>query len=263
MTMSSSSARRRSSPLPAPPTLGDWLSEAPFRLVLSSGFFGFYAHCGTLLALEEAGHVPAALAGSSAGALVSGAWAAGVAPEALRQELLRLRRQDFWDPGPGLGFLQGKAFRAKLEAILPVARFEQCRAPLSLSVYDVLGRRTRPLAEGPLAPAIHASCAVPLMFQPVWIAGRPLLDGGVLDRAGLWGLPQGERVFLHYLSSRSPWRLAQPEPPSRPGLVSLEIGGLPRVSPFRLDQGQRALEHAYQATRAALATPVTGGRLRI
>ena len=34
-----------------------WLAEAPFTLALGAGFFGFFAHTGVLLALEEAGLV--------------------------------------------------------------------------------------------------------------------------------------------------------------------------------------------------------------
>ena len=30
------------------PTVHDYLSESPFTLVLSAGFFGFYAHAGAL-----------------------------------------------------------------------------------------------------------------------------------------------------------------------------------------------------------------------
>lgn len=239
-------------------TLGDWLAEAPYRLGLSSGFFGFFAHCGVLLALKEAGLLPQAAAGSSAGALVGGAWASGMEPADLREELLSLRRPDFWDPGLGAGLLRGDLFRDRLHAMLPAATFEQCRAPLSLSVFDVLTGRTRTLDSGPLAPAIHASCAVPLMFHPVWIRGRPLLDGGVRDRPGVEGVPAGERILLHHLASKSPWRLHQPRPPQRPDLVTLEIANLPRVSPFRLERGPRALEHALNRTRKALRQPLHG-----
>jgi len=238
------------------PSLRDWLADSPYRLALSSGFFGFYAHCGTLLALEEAGLPPAALAGSSAGALVAGAWAAGLDADALRRELLGLRRPDFWDPGPGAGLLRGRAFRERLEGLLPVATFERCRAPLTVSTFDVLARHTRTLDRGPLAPAIHASCAVPVMFHPVWIRGRPLLDGGVSDRPGVAGIPSDERVLLHHLPSKSPWRLRPPRPPRRPGMVTLEIPGLPRVNPFQMERGHAALAQAYEATRAALDRPV-------
>ena len=63
--------------------LGDWLEEAPFSLAMSSGFFGFFAHAGVLAALDESALIPKQLSGSSAGALVSVAYAAGLAPRDL------------------------------------------------------------------------------------------------------------------------------------------------------------------------------------
>jgi NTE family protein len=53
------------------PPLADLLRHDPFELILSPGFFGFFAHAGVVRALEEAGLVPAAAGGSSAGALWS------------------------------------------------------------------------------------------------------------------------------------------------------------------------------------------------
>lgn len=245
------------------PTLRHWLAQGPFRLTMSSGFFGFYAHCGMLSALEEAGIVPAGAAGSSAGALIAGLWASGLAADAIRTRLLELRRQDFWDPAPGAGLLRGRAFRKILEEMLPVTAFEQCRVPLSVSTFDLMALGTRVLDRGPLAPAIHASCAVPLLFQPVWLDGRPCLDGGVLDRPGLAGVPQGERILLHHLASRSPWRLRPPAVPDRPNLIALIIPDLPRVNPFALDRGQRALEHAHRATLLALDLPIEDQRVTV
>jgi NTE family protein len=243
------------------PLLREWLRERPFALALSSGFFGFFAHAGLVTVLEDEGLLPARLAGSSAGALVSGLWASGVDGPRLSDELHALRREHFWDPAPGLGLLRGGMFRERLEALLPARAFSfsACRAPVAVSVYDTLSRTTRVLASGSLAPALHASCAVPLLFQPVWIEGRPLLDGGIADRPGVLGLVPGERVLHHHLASRSPWRRAggrSMEVPSRPGLVAVVIDGLPRVGPFRLEQGPRAFEAARRAARLALARPV-------
>jgi NTE family protein len=116
------------------PTLRNWLEVGPFSLVMSSGFFGFYAHGGVLAALESQGLVPAAVAGSSAGGLVAGAWAAGLDAETINEALLGLRRTDFWDPGPGLGLLRGALFRRRLERLLPVSTFEACRVPLAARV---------------------------------------------------------------------------------------------------------------------------------
>jgi NTE family protein len=240
----------------APVTLRNWLEARPFSLVMSSGFFGFYAHAGMLAALESQGLRPAAVAGSSAGGLVAGAWAAGLGAEAIAEALLALRRADFWDPAPGLGLLRGTLFRRRLEALLPVATFETCRVPLSLSVFDLRARRTRVLRSGALAPAIHASCAVPLLFHPVSIDGRLLADGGIADRPGLAGVPSGARVLFHHLARRSPWRLRRPAVPRRPGLRALVIDDLPGVTPFHLDRGALALARARRATLAALDRPL-------
>src|SRR5512138_2113145 len=178
-------------------TLRAWLAEAPFTLGLSSGFFGFFAHAGVVSVLEEEGIAPVRVVGSSAGALAGGLWAAGLPAARLREELLALRREHFWDPRPGLGLLRGALFRARLEALLPVRTFEECPRPLAVSAFDVLARRTGVLREGPLARALHASCAVPFLFHPVWIGARAYLDGGVLDRHGLAGLG-GDRPRILY-----------------------------------------------------------------
>lgn len=241
------------------PTLRAWLAEGPFALGMSSGFFGFFAHCGVLTVLEEEGLLPARVAGSSAGALVTGAWAAGVSGERLAEELLRLRREDFWDPAPGLGLLAGRLFRARLQALLPVDDLAKTRVPAAVSVYDVARRRVRVLTSGPIAPALHASCAVPFMFHPVLHAGGVLVDGGVMDRPGLAGLADAERVLFHHLASRSPWRRRGSEAlaiPRRPGLTALVIDALPRVGPFRLHEGARAFDVARREARAALDRPL-------
>jgi NTE family protein len=244
----------------ARPTLREWLREKPFGLGLSSGFFGFFAHTGVLTVLEDGGLLPARLSGSSAGALASGLWAAGLPAVSMRDELLRLRREDFWDPRPGLGLLAGGLFRKHLERVLPIRTFAECRTPLAISVYDVLTRRTRVMDTGPLAPAIHASCAVPLLFHPIWHEGRPLLDGGIIDRPGLDGIPHGERLLYHHLASRSPWRKRQSPSmaiPLRPHMAVLAIPDLPRCGPFRLAEGARAFEVARKAAQEALDRPVT------
>jgi len=248
----------------AAPSLRAWLAEGPFGLALSSGFFGFFAHAGLACALERSGLAPARLSGSSAGALVGGLWAAGLGAERIREVLLGLRREDFWDPRPGLGLLAGRRFEALLGELMPVARFEDCRWKLAVSAFDALALRTRVLDAGPLVPAVRASCSLPLLFQPAWLRARPLWDGGVLDRPGLAGMPAGPRVLHHHLASRSPWRRrGSPalQPPRREGLVSLVIHGLPRAGPGRLHLGRQAMLLAQAAAARALDLPVVDGRV--
>lgn len=233
---------------------------------MSSGFFGFFAHTGMLMALEEEELLPARITGSSAGALIGGLWASGLSASTLADELTILTREDFWDPRIGFGLLRGKRFRQKLAAMLPSDRFESARVPISISVYDVLSRTTRVMSAGAMSRAIHASCAVPFLFHPVWIDGRPYLDGGILDRPGLESVPEGERVFYHHLSSRSPWRRRGSkslEVPKRDSLTALVIDTLPRVGPYKLHVGKDALTHAYNVTKDALSRPIADGVVRV
>jgi NTE family protein len=226
---------------------------------MSSGFFGFFAHAGFLSVIEQERLLPTRICGSSAGALVGGLWAAGLPSERIQEELLALRREHFWDARPGLGLLRGAKFRERLEKLAPVSTFEACRVPLAISVFDIRALRTVVMRSGPLAPAIHASCAVPVLFQPVRIGGRDYLDGGLLDRPGLAGAGEEERVLYHHLASRSPWRRRNSPAlrlPERPGLHAVVLEGIPRLGPFRLGRGREAIQRAAEGTRSALKQPV-------
>ena len=241
------------------PTLRSWLIEEPFSLGLSAGFFGFFAHAGLVQALEAEGLWPARAAGSSAGALVAGLWASGRDAAAIGQILREVRREDFWDPAPGPGLLRGLRLRGLLERHLAARTFADCRFALCVSACDLLRLRTHVLDRGLLVPAVHASCAFPLLFQPVWLDGRPHADGGILDRHGLAGMPAAGRLLYHHLGSRSPWRLPGSralQAPTRRATVTLVIDGLPRLGPFRLEPGPAALERARDATRRALCAPL-------
>lgn len=242
--------------------LGDWLAEKPFALAMSSGFFSFYAHTGMLDALVGAGLRPQLVAGSSAGALVGGAYAAGLDAHVLAERLLRLRREEFWDPSPGAGLLAGKKFDQLLREMLPTTQMRACRLPIRISAFDIARRTTTVLDDHDLAHAIRASCAVPALFHPVWIDRRAYWDGGILDRPGLAGIADGERVLFHHIGSKSPWRLRL-STPKRPGMVTLVIENLPRSGPFRLDAGRRALELARDRMKRALDAKIVDGLVAI
>lgn len=134
---------------------------------------------------------------------------------------------------------------------MPITHFEETRVPTTVSVYDIARRTTRVARHGLLAPAIQASCAVPLLFRPVLLDGRPSYDGGILDRPGIAGLPPRGRVLFHHLASRSPWRFAIPIP-ARDELTAVVLEGLPRVGPFRLPAGAQAFEQARKQMVRAL-----------
>jgi NTE family protein len=253
--------------------LAERLRREPFELILSSGFFGFFAHAGVVAALEELALTPALVGGSSAGALVAGLWGAGLPAATLRDRLFALRRADFWDPDPrfgvggarGLGLLRGDRFEQLLAEALHVVgvrRFADCRIPVRVVAFDVGARRTVTLAAGELVPAIRASCSVPGMFQPAVIERRRLLDGGIADRAGIAAASDGARVLYHHLPTHSPWRRftpAQNRVPARAQLHLLHEPALPRLSPFHLSRGPRAFALAREMVLRSLTAPQPSG----
>jgi NTE family protein len=247
-------------------TLREWLHEEPFALGMSSGFFGFFAHTGVVSVLEDEGLIPSQVAGSSAGALVAGAWASGLDAGDIQKVLFGVSRQDFWDPRPGFGFLRGRLFHGLLEEIFPAHQIHECRVPIALSLFDVMKWKTEVKDSGHLISAVRASCSVPFMFHPVWIDKRPYLDGGVLDRPGISGLPEGTRIFYHHLASRSPWRRKQSpalKVPRRPNMASLVIEELPRVAPHRLEVGPKAFAAGRKTMQEALDRPLVDGIVRL
>ncbi len=240
--------------------LYDWLEEQPFTLSMSSGFFSFFAHAGMLAALVDHGLKPAKLTGSSAGALVGGCYASGCSVDELKAQLFALQRDDFWDPGLGLGLLKGDLFRGQVRNICKVSNIEECPIPFRVSAFNLGLWDTEVIDRGCLTHAIAASCAFPFLFQPVPLNGGRYLDGGIKDRPGLQGTYPGERIFYHHIGSRSPWRRKNSpalQMPQVENMQAITISGLPRVGPNKLQNGVIAFEYSYDQTGELLQQTIT------
>jgi NTE family protein len=245
-------------------THADMLAAEPFTLVLSAGFFGFYAHTGLLCALEQARVLPRRVVGVSAGAIAGGIWAAGVPTASMVELLANMRRDDFWDPswtdlggdddpGTRLGLLRGRKFEVLLRsALADTERIEQCSIPFAAVTHELRTGKPCVHERGPLCTAIRASAALPVMFGPVRIAGRLHADGGISDRPGFSALAPGERVLYHHLPHRSRWpRLSGDEAAERRDTATrkvIVIDDLPRVHPGALERGALVLERAREHT---------------
>ena len=258
-------------------TGADWLAAEPFTLVLSAGFFGFYAHAGLIAALEQAELLPRRVVGSSAGSIAGGVWAAGVPAAGLRELLDGIERKDFWDPswhglrrftrrgrssplpapdpGTPLGLLRGRKLDTLLAGALSgvgVERIEDCAIPFAAVTHELRRARTCVHERGPIRAAIRASAALPVMFGPVRIDGRLHADGGISDRPGFRALAAGERALYHHLEHSSVWpRLSgdeRGEQRSTPARQVIVIEDLPRVHPGALERGALAWSRAREQT---------------
>lgn len=246
------------------PTHAAWLAAEPFTLNLGAGYFGFFAHTGVLMALEEFGLRPRRVVGASAGAIAGGLWGAGLSAAEIADRLEALRRADFWDPGiPVNGLLKGQRFAGILQELLGevgVERFEDAPIPLAMVVHELASNSVRVLETGPLEPAIRASAALPVLFKPVKIGDLRYLDGGITDRAGKTALREGERALYHHLPHGSPWSgvFGKEDDQLQLGADRLTFAcrGLPRVSPFKLKAGPVAMREAREQAVDWLSSPL-------
>jgi NTE family protein len=235
-------------------------------LVFNSCFFGFFAHLGFLRELERAGIEAGAASGSSAGALAAAAVASGLPAERALEMALALRREDFWDPDPllpaalRLGRVRGARFEDLLRRHLPRERIEDCRIPLVISAVSLPFLAPRLLARGPLATAIHASCAVPFLLQPVRFGNELLWDGGVRIEAPLQAVLQRsevKRAIVHVAG----WRANGISPSLRREILQARRSGVevhvartlyPAVDPDHLDRAPAAVAAGAESARRLL-----------
>jgi NTE family protein len=233
-------------------TLEQRLREAPFTLAMSSGFFGFFAHYGLTKALLEKGLKPQRVTGSSAGAILAASWAFDLPEHEIKSVLIELKRSHFWDPALGFGLLKGERLEAMMREIL---RGHQQVLPISISTFEILGRKTKSFEAGDTAKFVRASCAVPVMFHPVKIEGRLYWDGGVLDKLALDSVKPGEKVLVHALPSQGAHQIVEGRrdlAEIRRNYFVISPQSLPAVGPFALEKGPEAIENAYQYAIKAL-----------
>ncbi len=187
-----------------------------YGIALAGGGIRGAAHVGVLLALEESGMRPCAVAGTSAGGIVAGLYACGLSARRLREIVLEAAKKGVALADPdvaGILTLVPKLLAQKecaCSGLLRGDRMERCFAKLTGSrrmrdlpmrtvipgvdlcsgltvacTNSLLGVRTlrnvQWSADMLVCEAMRATSALPAVFQPKMIDGMYLVDGGVAD----------------------------------------------------------------------------------
>lgn len=180
-----------------PPPLPDCpVVPQPVRLALVLGGGGAkgLAHVGVLEELAQA-NIPIDLViGCSAGSIIGSIYCDNPCTETLKATFLKLKTNrlvdfDIWNARYGL--CQGKSLRRFLDKNLEANTFEELKVPFFLVATDLFSSELVVIGGGPIVPAVEASCSIPLVFVPVQLHGRALVDGGVID-------PVPVRVARHF-----------------------------------------------------------------
>jgi NTE family protein len=122
------------------------------------------------------------VAGTSAGAAAGAFFCRGWSPQQMLDlvrglSLLQLGRPSLRRPG----LLDGARFEALLRSLVGDLSFADLSIPLAVVACNLLNGQRVIIREGPLAPAVRASCSIPGMFTPVELDGQVLVDGGLVD----------------------------------------------------------------------------------
>ncbi len=153
-------------------------------LALSSGGPRGFAYIGAIEVLQERGYRITSVAGSSAGALVGGIFAAG-GLEPFKEWLYGLdpvQVVSLMDFAPSRNSLVkgDKVIRAIKERV-PDVRIEDLPVPFAAVASDLFTGEEVVFREGPLFTALRASISIPSMFRPVKWRGHTLVDGGLVN----------------------------------------------------------------------------------
>lgn len=167
-------------------------------IALGGGGARGLAHIHVIETLDELGIRPAAIAGSSIGAIMGAGMASGMTGREIRDyaySILGTRAQvasRMWKARPGslAEMLQGGLHVGQfniervLKAFLPPAvpeTFAGLGIPLKVTATDYFGHKLAVFEEGDLHSALAASAALPAVFRPVVRDGRTLIDGGIYN----------------------------------------------------------------------------------
>lgn len=174
-------------PTEQPPPLPQCVEiKKPVRLVLVLGGGGTrgIAHVGVLEELEKAGIPIDVVVGSSAGSIVGALYADCLSTEHLKDVFMTLKSNylmDFNLWACRYGLCQGRTLRRFLEVNLNAETFDELKIPFFAVSTDLYSGELVPIGGGPIVPAIEASAAIPFVFNPIYLHGRVLVDGGVID----------------------------------------------------------------------------------
>ncbi len=153
-------------------------------LVLGGGAARGFAHIGVIQVLEEAGIRPSLVVGTSAGSVVAAFYASGKNGAQLQQVAESMEEATFTDwtlPIFSRGMLRGEALARYVSAQVNGRLIESMPLPLGIVATDLNSGQGVLFQRGDTATAVRASSAVPALFQPVKIAGREYVDGGLVS----------------------------------------------------------------------------------
>jgi NTE family protein len=151
-------------------------------LALGGGAVLGAAHIGVLRAMDEFEIPVDCIAGTSIGSFIGALFAFGKSWREIEEIALHMK----WLDVSGLrlsqyGLLSNRKLGKALTDAVGNVDFSDARIPLAVVATDIGTGEKTVLTEGNVAEAVMASSCVPGVYIPLEIAGRILVDGGIVE----------------------------------------------------------------------------------
>ncbi len=153
-------------------------------LALGCGGWRGLAHIGVIKSLLKYNIPIDIITGSSTGALMGGFFAATNDIERVEQVMTEIQSSQVWSVFRDMslrksGLITGQRYQEMIRKQIGQVNIEDLERKFAVLAVDYRSGKRVVLDSGDLATAIHASSAVPFIFQPVKIGQHQLIDGAV------------------------------------------------------------------------------------
>jgi len=150
-------------------------------LALSGGGIRGVAHIGAIKALEEAGIEVDIISGTSAGSIVGTLYASGFSSEEMLVFVKSFHLYKVIKFGwPLTGFASLGYLVKQMRSLKPNICFDNCKIPLRITMTNLNTGKLKVMQSGDLLKCVAASCAIPMVFEPILIGKSLYVDGGVM-----------------------------------------------------------------------------------
>ncbi|MDI6731080.1 MAG: patatin-like phospholipase family protein [Candidatus Margulisbacteria bacterium] len=159
----------------------DWLfGRKKIGLALGGGVARGIAHIGVLKVLHKNKIPIHCIAGTSSGALIGAAYAAGMEPQLIEDLALRISwgkiiKVAFFRPG----FISGDAIEEFIAKYIGDCKFAELKIPFAAVATDLKTGETVIINEGRIGKAVAASASFPAVFTPGQVKHHMVTDGGI------------------------------------------------------------------------------------